>query len=135
MTLPTSRERDDWEACWRETLWDLCQDGVWRPLPSFSAEPMMVLSAWNPRGQRLPISVNQARDAVLQAELVAMMLTHVRARGRSPDGSWSEDGWQVPYDSTQAERLLRRHGQLAAWITDAAGARYHWADAGEPLAK
>ncbi|HEX3132308.1 MAG TPA: DUF3293 domain-containing protein [Planctomycetota bacterium] len=88
----------------------------------------MVLSAWNPAGQRLPIAVNQARDVVLQAELQAMGLTQVRARGRNPDGSWCEDGWQLPYEPMQAARLLRRYGQLAAWVTDAAGARYHWAD-------
>jgi Protein of unknown function (DUF3293) len=123
-----TREQLGWEERWRNTLWEVLREQVWHPLPVFSARPQMVLSAWNPAGRRLPITVNQARDVVLQLELQAMGLTHARARGRHPDGSWSEDGWQLPYEPMLANRLLRRYGQLAAWVTDADGAHYHWTD-------
>lgn len=126
MTGMTRGERNDWKECWHDTRWEVYQDGAWQSLPPISVHPLMVLSAWNPGSRRLPIRVNEARDKVLQAELLAMGISHVRARGRSPDGSWCEDGWQVPYESMLAEQLLRRHGQLAAWITDAGGAYYHW---------
>lgn len=121
-------ERRAWEERWHGTIWEGLDGGGWLELPTTSPGPQVVISAWNPLGMRLPQPVNRARDALLMGELQARGLSARRARGRSPDGAWWEDGWQIAHEADRTQLLVRRYGQLAGWVTDAGGARFHWAD-------
>jgi hypothetical protein len=38
------------------------------------------------------MAINRARDRVLQVELIALEISLHQARGRNPDGNWSEEG-------------------------------------------
>lgn len=125
----TPPDRRSWETLWDGTVWETLKYGRWSPLESTSSIPLVVVTAWNPAGSLLPMSVNQARDAVLHAELLALGLKPCRARGRSASGDWHEDGWQIPHAVERTRALLRRHGQLAGWVTDEKGASYLWWDA------
>lgn len=122
----TDNERERWIQRWHDTVWERFADDGWSRLAATSFDPLVVVTAWNPGGHRLPNAVNQARDVVLRTELHALGCTLLRARGRSPDGLWYEDGWQIPHVPSRTHRLLRRYGQLAGWVTDANGAHYHW---------
>jgi hypothetical protein len=130
MNNTTENDRARWEARWRTTVWEWAAAGQWLPLASMSASPLVVVTAWNPDGQLLPEAINRARDVMLLAELRALGCDPLRARGRSPDGTWHEDGWQIPHVPVRTLMLLRRYGQIAGWVTDADGAHYHWC---EPL--
>ena len=147
MSSITENDRVRWESLWRNTLWERAEAGHWSPITTTSPDPLVVLTARNPGGLRLPILVNQAREVVLQAELSALGCTPQRARGRSPDGTWCEedwceedwcedawceDGWQIPHALPRTRVLLCRYGQLAGWVTDADGAHLVWCAA--PLA-
>lgn len=125
----SDRNRHDrlhWESLWQGTLWERFDDGCWSPLEPRSAVPLVVITAWNPGGLRLPGAVNQARDVVLHGELCALGLIARRARGRSPSADWCEDGWQIPHELARTTELLCRYGQIAGWVTDPAGAHLHW---------
>lgn len=97
------------------------------PLPDSSPVPLVVVSAWNPGGARLDAAINQARDRVLLDELEAWGLSPQRARGRSADGLWSEDGWLLEHLVARTTAILRRYGQIAGWVTGPGGSSYHWA--------
>lgn len=120
-------ERDHYEQLWRNTLWERLDGDCWLPLPSSSAVACVVISAWNPCGRSIPLEVNRARDRILHGELAALGLSPIRARGRSPDGHWSEEGWQIVHEATRSSVLLCRYGQIAGWVTGPDGPSYHWA--------
>lgn len=127
MTDTRHHDQAFWEARWHATVWEGQDEaGRWTPIAPCSAEPLVVLSAWNPGGGRLPLAVNLARDALLLAELRALGLSPVRARGRSPDHAWCEEGWRIADLPARTAQLLRRYGQLAGWVTGPAGPRYAW---------
>lgn len=128
MSSNPDNDRAGWERLWRDTLWESAADGQWSPLARTSPTPLVVVTAWNPGGRRLPRAVNDARDAVLLAELRTRGWTPLRARGRSADHGWCEEGWQIPHLPSHTRMLLRRYGQLAGWVTDAPGDRYHWCE-------
>jgi hypothetical protein len=114
--------------CWQGTVWERLEGTAWIQIGDRADETLIIISAWNPAGRLLPISVNQARDAVLLAELTEMGLSPRRVRGRSPDHAWSEECWQIAHAAGRSNRLLRRYGQIAGWITAPMGARYCWAE-------
>jgi Protein of unknown function (DUF3293) len=127
MSTPPNNDRSRWETLWRDTVWEFADGGTWSLLlPAATPVPLVVVTAWNPFGQRLSLDVNTARDAVLRAEIQALGCPYVRARGRSPDGRWCEDGWQFPHLPSRTQRLLQRYGQLAGLVADASGAHYCW---------
>ncbi len=125
-------ERSQLVAAYRAARCELSCEGGWQALDRLDAEiPGLVLSAWNPQGEPLPAAVNQARDTVLYAELRARDCAALRARGRSPDGSWTEDGWLIPHERERSLLLLRRYGQLAGYVFGPDGRGLLWADGDE----
>ena len=62
------------------------------PLP---ADPLFVLTAWNPGGVDRDRAANDEAERVLEAELTGAGHTWWAADGRSPDDSWSEPGVAV----------------------------------------
>lgn len=119
-------------ATWRATVCELSHDGVWLALATaVPAAPTVVVTAWNPLGLLLPEAVNRARDAVLVAELVGRGVERRRARGRDPAGTWIEEGWALSYAREDALRLLRRYGQLAAFVFVRGRRSLLWADGDE----
>jgi hypothetical protein len=133
MSNTTDNDRAQWVARWRDTVWERLESGHWSLLATTSSVPLVVVTAWNPGGRQLPDAINQARDLVLQMEIKALGCAPLRARGRSPDGMWREDGWQIPHSPARSLTLLHRYGQLAGWVTDADGARYLWRESWCPV--
>jgi hypothetical protein len=126
--MDDSHDRRRWTECWRHTVWERAADSRWLALEEHSHDALVIVSAWNPGGRRLPEAVNRARDGVLHQELLAIGLRPLRVRGRSPDHSWCEEGWRFAHLPARTGALLRRYGQLAGWITEPAGCRYVWGD-------
>ena len=83
------------------------------PLP---ADPLFVLTAWNPGGVDRDRAANDEAERVLEAELTGAGHTWWAADGRSPDDSWSEPGVAVAgLDRGAACALGERYGQLAVY--------------------
>ncbi len=121
-------DRSHLVATYRDTRCELACAGGWQALDRLDAQaPGLVLTAWNPDGAPLPPAVNRARDAVLRAELDARNCAPLRARGRSADGAWFEDGWLIPHLPERSLLLLRRYGQLAGFVFGPGGRRLLWA--------
>jgi len=119
---------DDWEA-YRTAVVDLAPPerpafriapdrpgavGTW---PEGVAEPVVVVTAWNPDGVRLDAGVNAARGRRLQRDLDARGLVGWPATGRSPVDGHHEEGVAVPgLDEPEALALGRLHGQAAVYV-------------------
>jgi hypothetical protein len=123
-------ERDRLRLAWRATTCELADGEAWSPVPRDAAAPAtLVVTAWNPWSRRLPDAVNAARDRVLAVELAALALPSRRARGRSPDGAWQEDGWAVEHrEEASSLALIRAYGQLAGFVFAHGGRALLWAD-------
>ena len=91
-------------------------DGVVDEYPL--ATPVHLLTAWNPRGEELPRSVNDERQKTLLTFLDDERLAAVPSVGASQDGSWAEPGFAL-LDVTEevAVDIARRFEQAAiyAW--------------------
>jgi hypothetical protein len=124
MSSPSPADRRSWEQLWHGTVWERLVAGRWLPLVP-EGDRQVVVSAWNPGSRVLPAAVNRARDTLLESELRAMGLEPGRARGRSADGGWCEEGWLIPHRPARTRALLRRYGQVAGW-----SGRLCWADDG-----
>jgi hypothetical protein len=78
------------------------------------ASPVYLLTAYNPRGEDLPLEENERRLAELDAYLRAQLVAAVRSLGASEDGSWIEPGFAL-LDVDEAEALaIARHFEQAA---------------------
>lgn len=123
-------DRARWRSAWSSTNWlYLSSQTTWLPLSGLAASmPQTAISAFNPGCQRLPESVNQARDSLLGDELRAWGLTPLRVRGGDDAQAWREDVWLIPHHRTRDLQLLRRYGQLAALIIEGGMGRLLWAD-------
>jgi hypothetical protein len=88
------------------------------PLP---ADPVFVLTAWNPGGVDRDRVTNEAAERLFEQELASEGARFWPAVGRSPDGSWSEPGVALAgYARDAACALGERNGQLAVYeLTDA----------------
>jgi hypothetical protein len=83
------------------------------PLP---ADPLFVLTAWNPGGVDRDVATNDDAERALEQELASAGTTSWPALGRSPDDSWSEPGVAVTGpDRAAACALGKRYGQLAVY--------------------
>ncbi len=72
-----------------------------------------VITAWNP-GRLLPQRENDRASVELEACLRETGCAVFPTKGRSADGSWSEDGFAVvAMPEATAVRIGRRFGQLA----------------------
>jgi len=88
--------------------------GTW---PDGLAEPLVVVTAWNPDSVRLAGDVNAARHRILTRELSTRGLTWWPATGRDPGDGHAESGAAVPgLPEDQALALGRRHGQAAVYV-------------------
>src|SRR5689334_912852 len=87
------------------------------PLP---ADPLFVLTGWNPGGIDRGRAENDEAERMLEAELASADASYWPALGRSPDDSWSEPGVAVAdLDRDGACALGERYGQLAVYeLTD-----------------
>jgi hypothetical protein len=83
---------------------------------SLPADPLFVLTAWNPGGVDRDRTTNDEAERVLEEELASSGTTFWPALGRSPDDSWSEPGVAVAgLDRDRACTLGERYGQLAVY--------------------
>jgi hypothetical protein len=87
------------------------------PLP---ADPLFVMTAWNPGGVDRDRVANDDAERALEQELAVSGIAFWPALGRSPDDSWSEPGVAVAgLDRVAACALGARYGQLAVYeLTD-----------------
>ncbi len=85
------------------------------------ASPVYLLTAFNPRGEDLPLEENERRLAELDAYLGAELVAAVRSIGATGDGSWMEPGFAL-LDIGEAEALaIARHfdqSAIYAWSAD-----------------
>lgn len=85
-------------------------------LPNGLAEPVHVITAWNPGSRELEADDNDTRNAEMRAVLDRRNAAWFPARGAAPDDSWHEDGFAVTGWSRQdACALARAHGQAAVF--------------------
>jgi hypothetical protein len=80
----------------------------------FENRPFAIITAHNPRSERLSDSENKARHETLRRELISLGLTFAPSTGESPDGSWLEEGFIIFETSLeQALELGRKFAQHA----------------------
>ena len=85
-------------------------------LPNGLAEPVHVVTAWNPGSRELDAEANARRNAELREELERRNAAWYPARGAAPDDSWHEDGFAITGWSRQdACALARAHDQAAVF--------------------
>jgi hypothetical protein len=83
--------------------------------------PVYLLTAYNPRGEELPLEENEERLAELSAYLRKELVAAVRSLGASEDGSWMEPGFALlDVGEAQALAIARRFEQAAiyAWSAE-----------------
>jgi Protein of unknown function (DUF3293) len=85
------------------------------------AAPLHLVTAYNPRGEDLPLDRNRARQAELADYLRSELIASVPSLGASPDGSWSEPGFALlDLDEARALDLARHFDQAAIYAWSAA---------------
>ena len=91
--------------------------GATGPWPGGLADPVIVVTAWNPDSRVRPAEVNRAANEALVAELERRGLPHVPATGRDPASAYHEVGVAIP-GLTEAEGidLGRIHRQAAVYV-------------------
>ena len=88
--------------------------GAW---PNGQAEPVVVVTAWNPASIRLEPDVNGARQRTLALELGTRGLPWWPATGGDLGSGHREEGAAVPGLSEEDGRALgRRYGQAAVYV-------------------
>ena len=80
----------------------------------FEGRRFAIITAHNPRSERLSSEENARRHAELERDLKALGLEYAPSTGESPDGSWLEEGFSVfGVSLEQALELGRKYGQHA----------------------
>lgn len=82
------------------------------------SRPFAVITADNPMSAPGSPQANLLRRSVLGLELRNARLAHVPVTGRSPDGTWSEQGFAVATSVGEADALAELHGQRAYFWFD-----------------
>jgi len=77
-----------------------------------------VITSDNPMSAPDSPQANVLRRSVLGLELRNARLAHVPVTGRSPDGTWSEQGFAVATSVGEADALAELHGQRAYFWFD-----------------
>jgi hypothetical protein len=114
------------EARWHGTIWEARDGHGWHRLNDRSDTSLVVISAWNPLGERLPPVLNHARDRLLGTELAQAGIIACRARGCDASGVWCEEGWQIAHQPARTLCLLARYQQFAGWLTGPDGPSLVW---------
>lgn len=80
----------------------------------FGGRPFAIITAHNPRSERLSDAENQERHEELEREIQKLSLEYTPSTGASPDGTWVEEGFAV-FDIAldSALELGRKYGQHA----------------------
>jgi Protein of unknown function (DUF3293) len=123
--------RDELWRIWLEAhLWIERPDGLgwWHVSPRPDGvvgewplvTPVYLLTAYNPRGEDLPLEENERRLAELGAHLRKELVVAVRSLGASEDRSWMEPGFAL-IDAGEAKALAiaRRFDQAAIYVWSA----------------
>ena len=80
------------------------------------AAPVYLLTAYNPRGEDLPLEENERRLAELDSYLRAELVAAVRSVGASEDRSWMEPGFALlDVGEAGALAIARRFEQAAIY--------------------
>lgn len=80
----------------------------------FEGRKFAIITAHNPRSERLSSKENAQRHAELGRDLKTLGLEHTPSTGESPDGTWVEEGFAVfDVGLEQALELGRKYGQYA----------------------
>jgi predicted ester cyclase len=80
----------------------------------FEGRRFAIITAHNPRSERLSGEENQRRHAELERDLKKMGLEYTPSTGESPDGTWVEEGFAVfDVGLEQALELGQKYGQHA----------------------
>ena len=84
------------------------------------AAPIYLLTAYNPRGEDLPLEENEDRLAEFAAYLKRELLAAVPSLGSSEDGSWREPGFALlDVSEERALTIARRFEQAAIYAWNA----------------
>jgi hypothetical protein len=75
----------------------------------FESETIYVITAWNPRSQRLDAKANNERNLQLAAIFESRNITKFHAAGHAIDNSWHEDGFAVSEISIDEIKILGVH--------------------------
>lgn len=75
----------------------------------FDSEAIYVITAWNPRSQRLDEEDNKERNRQLAGVFETRNIPKFHARGYAIDESWYEDGFAVSEISIEEIRILGAH--------------------------
>ena len=109
-------ERPDGLGWWHISPQPVGVVGDW-PL----AAPVYLLTAYNPRGEDLPLEENERRLAELDSYLRAGLVAAVRSVGASDDRSWMEPGFAL-LDVGEAVALTIAHrfeqAAIYAWSAE-----------------
>lgn len=84
----------------------------------------VIMTAWNPGHERPTRAVNEAANARMLSELIAMGLEVWRCDGANPDGTFDEPGfcvWSQPVE--EVLDVARSFGQYAVFTFDGSGQR------------
>lgn len=98
----------------------------------FGGRKFAIVTAHNPRSQRLSSAENQKRHEALARDLNLLGLEHIPSTGESPDGSWVEEGFAVfDVELEQALELGREHGQYAVVYGQGERVGLAWCETGK----
>jgi hypothetical protein len=111
---------------YRSVRCDVLEGGSWRSVDDLPAEPMFLMTAWNPGNVAASEVENQRNDARLHARLLALGLRATRIRGRAAEGV--EPGWMFPHERRRSMGLLAEFGQVAGVIWEPRGRSLLWAE-------
>ena len=97
----------------------------------FSSRAFAIVTAHNPRSERLSDEANERRHEELEKVLLERNATFGPSVGESPDGEWREEG-VILYDISleRALELGRRFGQHAVLYGQGERVALAWCDGG-----
>lgn len=98
----------------------------------FEGRKFAIITAHNPRSERLSSEENRQRHEELERDLNALRLEHTPSTGESPDGIWVEEGFAVfDVSPEQALELGRKYGQHAILWGEGEKVALAWCEDGE----
>lgn len=97
----------------------------------FGGRKFAIITAHNPRSERLSSAENQKRHEALERDLIQLGLEHTPSTGESPDGSWVEEGFVVfDIELEQALELGRKYGRHAVVYGEGERVALVWCETG-----
>jgi hypothetical protein len=94
-------------------------DGVWKTASEFCLQhdvELHVITAWNPGDKRPSQEINDAQNALLRADMVALGVQPLEALGSDPTSKHSEKSWAAAgMTDGQAIELGKKYEQVAVF--------------------